>query len=77
LGTIIVFFQIQPQIFTIQNSSNTKIDKIIVSDIYGKKVLEQNQNALKVNANKTCLKECIYFRKWYLSQENGKVVREG
>jgi hypothetical protein len=48
-NTITVFPNPTTDFLTIQNSSNTQIDKIIVSDISGKTVLQQNQNASQVN----------------------------
>ncbi len=48
-NTIIVFPNPTTDFLTIQNASNTAIDKIIVSDISGKTVLQQNQNASQVN----------------------------
>ena len=47
--TITLFPNPTTDFLTIQNSSNTEIDKIIVSDISGKTVLQQNQNASQVN----------------------------
>lgn len=48
-STIIVFPNPTKDFLTIQISSNTEIDKIIVSDISGKTVLQQNQNGSQVN----------------------------
>ena len=48
-ATITVFPNPAKDFLTIQNTSNNKIDKVIVSDVSGKTILQQNQNTNQVD----------------------------
>jgi hypothetical protein len=61
---------------TLNISSKTTIDKIIVTDLTGKKVLDQNQNTTQVNVQN--LAKGIYILEVYMGEdkETRKFIKE-
>jgi hypothetical protein len=58
-ATISVFPNPTKDVLTIQNTSNNAIDKVIVTDVSGKIILQQNQNTNQVDVQN--LVKGIYF----------------